>query len=100
MVRSYSRRLSIPVLLGFLSVSGAVSAANRPALPATGRPARVAYAAENVFTRLGRLVRLWAGNGAIIDPMGHQGDAAPAATVPTGNPLDDNGAIIDPMGGH
>jgi len=98
MLRSFSPRPTILILLGFLSVSQIALAAERPTPAKKSQPAQVARAGEDLFARLGRLVRLWAANGAIVDPMGHPAAGAPTTTVPTGNPSDDNGAIIDPMG--
>jgi hypothetical protein len=98
MLRSFSRRPTILILLGFLSVSQIALAAERPIPAKKSQPAHVLRAGEDLFARLGRLVHSWAANGAIVDPMGHPADGAPTATVPTGNPSDDNGAIIDPMG--
>lgn len=98
MLRSLSPRPTVLILLGFLSVSQIAVAAERPAPAKKSQPARVARAEEGLFARLSCLVRLWAGNGAIVDPMGHPTDVAPTTTVLTNTPSDDNGAIIDPMG--
>jgi hypothetical protein len=98
MLRSFSPRPTILILLGFLSVPQIALAAQRPTPAKKRQPAHVLRAGENLFARFGRLVGLWAANGAIVDPMGHPSDGAPTATVPTANPSDDNGAIIDPMG--
>jgi hypothetical protein len=100
MFRSHPPRLVVPLLLGALFVSQVASAEHRTAPLAKRTPVLAAAAAESLLVRLGRLMHLWAANGAIVDPLGHQGGGTPSATVPSGNPLDDNGAIVDPLGAH
>ena len=98
MLRSFSPRPTVLILLGFLSIPQIALAAERPIAAKKSQLVRVARVGEDLLARLGCLVRPWAGNGAIVDPMGHPADGTPTATIPTGNPSDDNGAIIDPRG--